>query len=366
MRIVQKAPSIKSNKAFSAILLFAIVLVASFFRLYLLSGVPEGLQFDEAYNGYDSYSILNTLRDQYGEFLPIFARSADDYRESLYIFLTVPSIAFFGLSEFAVRFPSALLGIFTVIAVYFLGKEFFDGKIALLAALFLAVSPWHIAISRIGIRAALLPFFFCLGLFFLLKSLNKSGYLIPASMAFSIGLYTYFPARIFIPLFVTGAFIIFFEDLRKRRKETTVAFLVFLTFFIFFFRFWITSAGMARARASLDINLTRNIYYYLSYFHPWFLFLKGAINPIISVPRTGELYLFEFITVCSGLVTVLLRIKNRKYLILLLWLILYPIPAALASPAHAIRTIAGAPLFALLSSVGIFTLFRLLKSQKAR
>ena len=47
-----------------------ILLLRSLLRQVDLTGVPNGFHADEASIGYDAYSMLETGRDQYGEFLP--------------------------------------------------------------------------------------------------------------------------------------------------------------------------------------------------------------------------------------------------------------------------------------------------------
>ena len=47
-----------------------ILLLTSLLRLVDLTGVPNGFHADEVSIGYDTYSMLKTGRDQYGEFLP--------------------------------------------------------------------------------------------------------------------------------------------------------------------------------------------------------------------------------------------------------------------------------------------------------
>ena len=334
--------------------------------MLFLSRVPDGFQYDEAFNGYDAYSILTTGHDQYGQFLPAFVRSAGDFRESCYAFLTIPFIKILGLNEFAVRFPAALVGSLTIIVLYLLAKEFFDRKIALAAAFFLAISPWHIKFSRIAARSVFLPFLFCLGLFFFIKSSKKPRYLLLSALTFSLSLWTYFSARVFVPLFIFGAGIIFFKNLWKMKRELVLSAVIFLCFFVPLFFFWITPAGMARARDALIISLPQDIYYYLSYFDPLFLFSASDLNPIFNIPNTGLVHLFEVVTVLAGIVAVFLNVKEKKYQLLLLWLFLYPIPAALSGPQHSIRSIVGSPLFSILSALGIFAIFSLFKYRKGK
>ena len=88
--------------------IFLILILAFFLRFYKLGKVPPSLNWDEASIGYNSYCLLKTGKDEYGIKLPLFLRSFGDYKPSLYTYLTIPAVAFFGLTELAVRFSSAL------------------------------------------------------------------------------------------------------------------------------------------------------------------------------------------------------------------------------------------------------------------
>ncbi|MEW6491995.1 MAG: glycosyltransferase family 39 protein, partial [Cyanobacteriota bacterium] len=112
--------------------LLLIILVALVLRISFLSTIPNGLYHDEATIGYDSYSLLKTGRSQYGEFLPFFSKAFSDYNESLTRFITVPFVWIFGLNEFAIRLPMAIIGTATVGVLYYLSKELFTKNIALL------------------------------------------------------------------------------------------------------------------------------------------------------------------------------------------------------------------------------------------
>ena len=109
----------------SKVLLILIILLAALLRFYQLGKNPPSLFVDEVSNGYNAYSILKTAKDEYGNFLPVTIRAFGDYNPALSVYLLVPSIAAFGLNEFAVRFPSAILGTLTVLLTYFLIKKLF-------------------------------------------------------------------------------------------------------------------------------------------------------------------------------------------------------------------------------------------------
>jgi len=155
-----------SEADYNRVYMFSILALSALLRLSFLTSNPIGFYADEASIGYDAYSILKTGRDQYGEFLPLFARTFGGYDEALHRYLVVPFVAVLGLTEFAVRLPNALIGILTVWVLYILVKVWFNRRVALLSALFLAISPWHIQFSRWSVRAIMLPLFFCLGLYF--------------------------------------------------------------------------------------------------------------------------------------------------------------------------------------------------------
>ncbi|XTZ19877.1 MAG: ArnT family glycosyltransferase [cyanobacterium endosymbiont of Rhopalodia fuxianensis] len=342
------------TESLSVFYLLGIVILGFLLRVMFLGTIPNGFFPDEASNAYDAYSIIHTLRDQYGEFLPAYFKSANDYREGLYIYLMVPFIKVFGLNVFGARMTSAVIGTLTVLVLYYLTKEIFSRRVALFAALLLAISPWHIHFSRITFRAILFPLLFCTALLIFLRSL-KTPKLIPISgLLFAISIYTFYSARVFVPLFMMGSVIIYRQYLIKYKNQTILALILFTILFIPQFIYQLSPQGMARANeVGLLTNIPKIVGHYFSYFSPDYLFLKGDPIPRHTIDNTGELYIFEIVTLILGIAGL---IKNQvKYKqILILWLFLYPIPAALVSPWSAVRTCVGAPLFAMISSYGIF------------
>lgn len=340
--------------------LVLIIILAAILRICWLGEAPNTFSTDEASDGYDAYSILLTNRDRYGEYFPIILRAFNDARESLYVFLLVPLIKFFGLNEFITRLPAAVSGVLIVPVVYFLAKELFTKqKIALFAAFLTAINPWGIYYSRLAFRANLLPLFFCLGLLFFLRSWRKPNNLIFSSLFFGLSLHTYSAARAFVPLFLLGLVAICYRQLIKHPVITAIAVAIFFAIFFFLLQFWISPKGMGRLEETgFESNIFLLPLYYLSYLEPVFLFFYGDFNVRRSVTTfgIGELYFWESLTVFAGVIT-LWKEKTIVSKILFLWLFLYPIPAALIEPQHAIRSIVGMPLFALISSYGLWLLY---------
>ncbi|MCR4264105.1 MAG: glycosyltransferase family 39 protein, partial [Candidatus Roizmanbacteria bacterium] len=189
------------------IILIGIVLIGFILRFYELGGNPPGLNWDEASLGYNAYSILKTGADEYGAPWPLSIRSFDDYKPPLYVYLTIPSVALFGLNAFSVRLVSALLGGLSVLVMYFLTREFLSDKneddtphilkhVPLVTALFLAISPWHLQFSRAAYEGNVGLFFFMLGTYLFLYAVRTGKNYALSGVAFSLTLYSYHSFRL--------------------------------------------------------------------------------------------------------------------------------------------------------------------------
>ena len=227
-------------KNINKIILLFIILLAIVLRVYKLSKVPPSLYWDEASLGYNAYSILLTARDEYGKFLPLTNFAAfGDYKPPGYIYAAVPSVAIFGLNEFAIRFPSALFGTLTVLLIYLISKRLFESEIiSQIAALFLAISPWHLQFSRGAFEANLGLFFSTLGIFLFLKfAQDKAFYLFISLLSFLAAMYTFTGQRLFVPFILLVLVLQFkkqiFTNLRLVTVTTVVAIFLFWPLFKF-------------------------------------------------------------------------------------------------------------------------------------
>lgn len=185
-------------------------------RVYNLGRVPSGFHRDEAFLGYNAYSISKTGLDINGVVLPLHLKSFL-YTPAGYSYISIPFIKIFGLNEFAVRFASALFGSLTIVSMYALGltlgpwiKCTFRGKtippafVAFAASCFLAVSPWHINLSRNASVITVVVFFITSAVVLYLRWLaNRKTYLLLLSFVFfGISLMFYISPYSFLPLFV--------------------------------------------------------------------------------------------------------------------------------------------------------------------
>jgi 4-amino-4-deoxy-L-arabinose transferase-like glycosyltransferase len=182
--------------------LAAILLVGTWFRLRLLSEIPADMGWDLPYNYYDALTILNGQR-------PIFF-PANLGREGLFFYCIASCARVLGLSQWTLHLTSALIGTITVVALYSLGREAFNGQVGLLAAWLLAVNRWHIILSRSGYRVILMPLFTILVLYTLARALRTQRCLdfAWAGIAYGLGFYTY-KSFVFVTLAISIGLLLY-------------------------------------------------------------------------------------------------------------------------------------------------------------
>ena len=355
-------------------LLVVIMAIAAVLRFWQLGQNPPGLFADEASNGYNAYSILKTGRDEYGNFLPLTFRAFGDYNPAFSVYLLVPSIAIFGLNEFAVRFPSALLGTLTIPFTYLLVRKLFSDDshrklqqgrlqqgaslLGLLAAFFLAISPWHLQFSRYDHEANFMLFFSVLAVTLFLYSLKKSIFLPLSAFSFALAINSYQGAKIWIPILMLLILVIFYKEIRKFGTKlflpATIMIISLLPILTNFKQSLIrgNSVGIIQTEKPLNTFISN----YLSHYSPNFLFVEGDLIGRHSISGMGELFVFQIPLVVLGLLA-LVRLQGKSKSFVLGWLLLAPVPAALTSPApHALRSISATLMWSIICALGIYAL----------
>ncbi|RJR24491.1 hypothetical protein C4578_02630 [Candidatus Microgenomates bacterium] len=344
-------------------LFVAVFLLALFLRLYKLGEFPVGFLWDEAALGYNAYSILKTGRDEYGKALPLIFKSFGDHKPGFYIYLTVPSVAVFGLNEFAVRFPSAIFGSLSVLFIYLLLKER-NLRVALFASAALAVSPWHFSFSRGAWELNVMTFEILGGLYFLTKylTLKKVFHLYLSALFWVITLFTYQSAKALVPALLFGFVFFFRRELKGISLKPKFVFAaLFLASFLFFNFLTATGGRSGRIKVMSVFSYPRSqeetqaileqdegdrvswklfhnslVFFsrgvlgrYLNHFSGNFLFFSGDwSNPRNGVVYHGVLYLPDLIFVIAGLGILFSRKRAPSENLMLYWLLLAPLPSA--------------------------------------
>jgi len=377
------------------IFLTLIVILASFFRLWQLGKVPISADWDEVALGYNAYSIMQTGRDEYGELLPIVLRSFDDYKPALYAYLTMPSIGLLGLNVEAVRLPSAVFGILTVLAVFFLVKELFKkDNIALLSSLLLAISPWHIQFSRVAFEANVGVALNIFGILFFLKAFKKPWFLFLSAVMWGMSIHIYQSEKVFVPLLILLLVLVFRKQfLSIKKKYILISFLVFifislpLVYFILtnkdiltrargvsiFSNTSLIEANTAKIKRDKDNNDilglvldNRRVEFakyiangYLSHLDLNWLFIKGDIARH-HAPGMGLMYLVELPFLLIGIyILIFSNFSKAIKTFMILWFLIVPIPASITNDIpHAVRTINFLPILQILTAIGIISVLQ--------
>ena len=374
------------------VLLLILTILGGFLRFYKISSNPISLSIDEVAFGYNAYSVLKTGRDEYGRFLPLTFKSTGDYKNPVPIYLMVPSIALFGLNEFSVRFPTALIATLSIPLFFLLFMEISGSQIiSLVATLFLTISPWHIYYSRYVSDHLIATFLVVLGVLCLLKMLKTGRWFwsVGSSVFLILSMYTYYAERLFVPLLILSLFVLKRHVLKVRLKQIVIFVmiciiiaspLIFSTFF-----------GPDRARAQMtwagnDVEFVRNVavkpllkiqfldsdnllllYFvarkYLNYFDPGFLFYSGLNMTTVGSYGLGVLYLFEIPFLILGIIALLRKqIKNRSLVIT--WILIGLIPASLTNnEQHPGRTFFILPMLIIICAIGAVEFFKLIKTR---
>lgn len=346
------------------IIIVLIVFLASLLRFYHLVSVPPSLYWDEVSIGYNAYSILQTGKDEWGVNFPSIFKSFGDYKLPLYIYTVAGFEKILSPNELAVRLPSSLAGIITVISVYFLVKELLHKEtVSQLTSLLLAISPWHLQFTRAGFEASFGLMFLTAAVLFFLLAMRKNIIFLFPSVVFSVAcFYSYHSAALVIGALVFILVILFFRKLSSR-WETLFALILGISLLAPYLpkylsgaqeRMNFTGISVANQEGELISNFVDN---YLANFSFDYLFFKGDQEGRHSVKKIGELYLWQLPVVLIGSYF-LLRKRSKATLIIFSWALLSAVPVALTrvSP-HALRNLMATLPWQIISVFGLVFLF---------
>ena len=182
------------------ILALAVILLFTPIFFYKL-GQSSLVSFDEAWYGEIARNIINS-----GDLINLtWNGNAYDDHPPAGFWLIAASEKIFGVNEFGVRFAPALLGLLSMVTLYFLGKELFSRSVGLASALALPSAFWFLFRARSGNLDVILTFWFLLTLLLTLRAAKEKKFLLPwsASLSFlaltkTLVPFTIIPSLIFI------------------------------------------------------------------------------------------------------------------------------------------------------------------------
>ncbi len=383
-----------------------ILLVAGWFRLWQIDSIPPGLFGDEATNGLDA---LDILAGRGAIFFP-----ANFGREGLHMWLIAGMFRLLGVVPLALRLPSALAGIFTALATYWLGRELLaasDSKsilsgvpargstgtqskgaagprdlLPLVAALYLATSFWHVHFSRFGIRGVFTPLFGALAFAAFWRGANRSarGWFAVSGACLGLAAHFYTAGR-FLPFFLGGFVVVqwLVASIARRPREALLT--RHLTGIVLLF------VGAARVFAPLGIyflqhpgSFTQRATEVAAFGaeNPWLRMGRAAAANVIQffVPGSGDADQFynlprravfdplSAILALLGLGLLIRRWRQGPALFLLLWLPALLLPSFLATDRWPTlpRVLGVIPAIYFLPALGLMALTRLVASNRLK
>lgn len=368
-------------------LFISIIAISALLRLLKLASLPPSLNWDETAAAYNAFTIKNWAKDEYGNYMPLVFRSFADDKHPIHIYITALFYGFFGVSDFTTRLPSAVVGVLTVILLFLIGREYFKSDVAgIFAAFFMGLSGYHIHYSRGLWEANFALFFFVAGLALFKIGLDKKRLLIPISyLLFGISLLSYHSSKVVVPPLVILLTIFYIKDLKRKPIYIFAGIGLFVGFIVLLF---IEPRLLGLARISqtnfpktvvdatylyqrtgsellgrIEVSLSN----YQNYFTRDYLFKTGDQLPRGYIGVMGQFYKLYVVIFPLGLLFLLIRKKWKILLILLSWLLLAPIPGAIAGKEpNSTRAIFMLGSVELISAYGAYAFVTLFKSRLYR
>jgi hypothetical protein len=187
-------------------LLFAAIMALGISaRIWEFRTLPPGMVADEASIGVDAYDLYHYGIDRNGISWPVHFVSFGSGQNAFYGYVLIPFVALLGLSPAVVRLPMLLSGILSLPLVYFIARKTFGKELGLLSMFFVAISPWHIMLSRFGLESNFFPFLFLVAYACLLMAFADNRWFIPACLLLALCFFNYGPAYIIVPMFLANA-----------------------------------------------------------------------------------------------------------------------------------------------------------------
>ncbi len=327
---------------YKLLILALILTVASFFNFYQIGQVPPGLFADEATHALDA---LDTLDGHLTLYSPNEGSTG-----ALWRYLLALHFAIFGATIFSLRVFASLVGLVSVWVTYLLVRELnltplgnvnqttergWREIIAVIAALLLTVSYWHVDLSRIAFSAVLMLLIQNVTFFFLWRAVasGRQHWFILFGLGVGLLAYNYLPGKL-VPVMLVLFFLLnwlavqresllvkFFLPLLVAAGLALLVALPIILFVVFNYQMLLERAAVPTAGAVASLSPLQGIMANLSAFGLW-------------PPHwlSGRFFLGPVLTTCFvvGVGVSLVRFNRPAYLFLVVgWLVML-LPGALA------------------------------------
>jgi len=340
----------KEKKFFLGIILFGLVLRVLFINKSNGLWYDEIIMYNQACKAFPFGVIHETL--------------ANDVHFPLYQLILSIWIKVFSSNDIVLRLFSVLVGIVTVVAAFFVGKEMKDEKLGNIFAFLVAVNSTLIFYSQEVKFYIMLAMFSCIGLWALIRMKNKNdilGYIVYILSSVGI-IYTFTIGALYVfAQFVTFCVYLFLKN-RKLIKKFLFSNLVLSVLILPLIFYLITHFDKY---SGVSWFFIRNIYVVFvllqNYFSPAIASLYN--NPVVYIPTLNIMpVLFIYLPVGLSLYGIYRAIKEKKENLFLLFipllLLFFEVILSYHSGFRIITryTIMAIPPLLLLVSIGFYAL----------
>lgn len=198
-----------------SLLLVLAFLLVMFFRFFRLDQIPIEMISDHAEKLLDVNDILG------GKFPIFFVRNTGREAFQMYLSAAVALIFGTGISFMTLKIGTSIMGVFTAIYVYFLGKETGNRWVGLFAFILCGIGYWPNVISRVGLRFTLYSAFTAPALYYFFRGIRKKRLfdLVLSGFFLGIGLQGYSPFRV-VPILLILGVVLYMLHYRQKTKAS--------------------------------------------------------------------------------------------------------------------------------------------------
>ncbi|MCE7948911.1 MAG: hypothetical protein DYG88_15930 [Chloroflexi bacterium CFX4] len=190
--------------------LVAILMLGAWLRVGDLALYLPDMTSDHVEKALDAQKVLNGDRSVF------FPNNGGREVFQMYFIAFLHQVTGIPIGFELIKLASALEGLLTILLAYWLGRAMFGQEnrqlgnlVGVLMAAMIAVSYWHVLLSRLGLRIILTPLLVTFVMVFLARGIryNRRGDWIISGLALGIGLYFYQAVRM-VPLLVIAAVLL--------------------------------------------------------------------------------------------------------------------------------------------------------------
>lgn len=192
--------SIRVNWTLLALL--GIMVIAAYFRLYDLDGVPPEMTSDHKEKLEDAQRVVEGARDVF------FTDNGGREGFQMYALALLAQLPGLQMNFTLLKILAVIESLATIPVLWWMGREVVNDRrygnlVGLALAALVAVSYWHVTMTRLSLRIVLTPLVAALLLIYLARGMrdNRRGDFIMAGLVLGFGMYTYQAVRM-LPLVV--------------------------------------------------------------------------------------------------------------------------------------------------------------------